>query len=423
MANYKVNQALLEALSDEDCTCLELISRMRCLTESLAHRYVYSKNACKAALTKNRIGTLCSKKLLETIDYGQQEPALFLTTLGVEAVKHILWEQKAYGKLGTETRSAYELKLKKQNINHQMSLNAFVLELFTRLDGDGPYTYLDAKYMPPCSLGMMPDGMIDTGGRIYLLEMDMGNERTSHLSLKWNNYRAFLANPGDFYYGKEITMVFILGGVTVVSQRRNTVVSSLARMLIDKIGPGFEVYADAPARLCDILPDRMANSRQEAGIYGETFRLLQIRHGFIPVDAVFGEGFALPFDAYIRKLSPQNKIFVQNGRPQEFLLDVWEDGRLSVLHSILYFQNIVLDLRKRLTRGIPYLVVLPNEKWANNILAQGHARGVAGVYYTTVERLRKRAFPEAVFQIDEAGALYHFAEPSLSERVFERKFA
>lgn len=422
MANYKANADLMSALSDEDCTCLELIARMRCLTESLAHRYVYSMNASKATLTKDRIKALCEAQLLEQVEYGKGEPALFLTTLGVQAVRSIPRMRHSMDVPSMEVKSAYDLKLKRQSINHQMCLNEFVLGLFARMSEREGFTYLDAKYMPPCSQGMMPDAMIDAGTRLFLLEMDMGNERTPHLELKWNNYRAFLANPEDFYYGKAVTMVFVLGGVTVVSQRKNTVISSLSRLLIDRIGPAFEVYAETPARLWDLLPERLTDARRSAAPYQEAMAILQSRHGFMSAEASFLGG-TLSYDAYIRKLTPQNKIVVQNGRPQEFLVDIWEDNRLSVLHSILYFQSSVLELWSRFKRDISYLVVAPDEKWLDTMLLQGRARGAKGVYFTTSERLKKRAFPEALFQIDEAGALYHFLEPSLMEREYERKFA
>ena len=43
------------------------------------------------------------------------------------------------------------------------------------------------------------------------------------------------------------------------------------------------------------------------------------------------------------------------------------------------------------------------------------------IYFTTSERLRQMDFPEALFQYDAMGNLFHFTDYGLQQRVFERK--
>jgi len=45
--------------------------------------------------------------------------------------------------------------------------------------------------------------------------------------------------------------------------------------------------------------------------------------------------------------------------------------------------------------------------------------GTDDVYYTTLERLERLSFPEALFQFDRAGQKYHFANSGLVKRVYE----
>ena len=148
---------------------------------------------------------------------------------------------------------------------------------------------------------------------------------------------------------------------------------------------------------------------------------LQTLHGFSASDAAFSPYLEMTYDRYIRKLSPQRKVSIQGGRAQEFLLDFWLDGRLSVLHKIAYHSRYSLQFSSKMRRGIAYLVIVPNEKWLGSVIRQSGIRGTKDVFFTTAKRLEKMALPEALFQIDEAGCLYHFDNVSLGASVFERR--
>ncbi len=419
MANFKVNREFVSRLSDEDIFFLDSLYRFRCLSERLAHQYLYFSGTRKRSLTRSRIASILDMGIIESVSYGNDgKTAYFLTTLGVETLKYL---RDQHGNPEPVTLSAFDLKLKPNNIRHQLRLNRFVLEFGARVGGLIDYRYYDSKHMPACSAGMMPDGMIECGDRVFFLEMDMGNECSPQLLFKWDNYRRFLVNPMGYYYGKPVTMLFILDGVKIVSQRKNTVDASLASRLIDKVTGDFEVYSGPPGTLLDTLTTIVTGGSELSDSRSRAYIALS-GHGFSAAAAAFGYEMPYRFDAYIRKLSPQRRVSVQCGRIQEFLLDVWDDERLSVLHKIAYYHSVVLYLEQRLGRSMSYLVVVPSEKWLENILRQGALFQIPNVYFTTTERLNKRGFSDALFVIDKTGGLYHFSDASLNTPVFEKKF-
>ena len=111
----------------------------------------------------------------------------------------------------------------------------------------------------------------------------------------------------------------------------------------------------------------------------------------------------------------------QDNRPQEFILDIWLDGRLSVLHKIMYYHNIERALKAKLGRSIAYLVVVPDERWINKTLALYDAHGAQNVFFTTIVRLEGEKLNEALFQLDGLGTVHHFSNMGLKELVYERR--
>lgn len=413
-----MSQAILQGLTKEDCAVLNAVYRHRCLNALLLYQYFYIEANGDIEYIQARIQYLVMEKLLEEVGCGTEYPALFLTTLGVETVKVLAIQGKRMEKV---TKSAYDLKINSKNIPHQMALNKFVLGITAQIGGSVDYRYYDGKFMPPTAGSLMPDGMFEFCGHIVFLEMDMGTERSPHMARKWDNYRAFLESKSSFYQGKDITMLFILENVKVLSQRQRTVWSSIGRFLIDKIDGSFEIYADAPAVLQSILLAKLKGvaPHLKAVI---AYKSLITAHGFSISEAQFGKITHFEFDGYIRKLTPARKVMIQDDRPQEFLLDIWLDGRLSVLHKILYYHDIERRFIANATRNVPYLVVVPDERWVNRILALCSAREVQDVFYTTADRLGNGRFNEAVFRLDERGTIYHFSNMGLKETVYERRF-
>lgn len=421
MANLKAKQEILDLLTDADRAVLLKIYQHRCLTEQLLEKYIYREQPERAS---DRVQWMVRENLLECADYGMESPALFLTAIGVRTVRAAFAGRcdlrKDAAAVLEAAKSANDLRMKPHTISHQLGLNAFVLEFEERARGL-EYEYYDEKYMPPCSPWMMPDGMIEFEDCIVLLEEDMGSERGWHLARKWSNYRKFLNEPGGYYRGRKIIMFFILDNVQVIFQRKNTVWASMVCHLIDRLDGTFEAYADSPGILMDILVRRIGGIRNENAMEREARLALTAFHGFSFAPAPLSDITRLDYGAYIRRLTAKRRILIADGKPQEYLLDIWSDGNLSEIHKIVRQHQTEMIFRSRAGRAVPYLVVVPDERWLYNVTRICAIRETPGVYFTTVERLQKLSFQEALFRIDPLGNLYHFDSLALEGMIFEKK--
>lgn len=413
MANYKPSASLLEQLSDEDRRVLEGIYEYRCLNAELAARYFYHATESDSSKAETRLEAMTHNLILERVD-TKKDRVYFLTTLGIEVIK-------ALGLYPGSVRSASSVRIRRPNIRHQLRLNDFALRLAERLRERNGWRYYDSLYMPACCEGMFPDAVVEFPDRIALLEMDLGNERKKSLEYKWNNYRYFLENRTPFYRDKKIAMYFILDGPEHgINRRKNNVMEAISRRLLDQIDGEFETYVDSPEALLDILTSQSSKETQKKEERGRAVEALYALHEFTASPAIVGSTSFL-VDAYLRRMTVLRRVDVQHGRPQEFLMDVWDDGRLSVLHRIVYHAEDSLLFRKEMKRDVAYLVVVPSEQWLYGTLSHTGALGQSGVYYTTARRLEERPTAKALFQIDELGSVYHFTDMGLKERVFENK--
>lgn len=409
MANYKLDMSSFLKLSELDRLCLTEIYFKRCLSDKQINTHIYMRDDNK------------NKAISKLIDFGYIEIVLsrtgtnacFLTTLGVKAVKEILDMDDE----SPQSRSASDLKLHEQNINHQLALNDFVL-LFGAIAkaSNVEFSYFDQKYMPSCCSSMMPDGMIDTGDEILLLEMDMGSERSNSLAAKWNNYREFLSNRSQFYRGKRVTMYFILENVIRLRKRIDTVTATVSRFLLDSVGPDFEIMANSPKELLYSFYKSHTKDEDRLSIQ----RTLLKTHGFSFSSGSFPD-VRVAFGSYVRCLSHSKQVLAKDGRPQEFLFDIWLDGRFSVLHKIVFFNKLQSALSHKYGRNIPYLVCVESEESIGRVLQKGNINPPRDLFFTTKERLESSVLYEALFQVGPDGEIYNFLNFSLSERNFERK--
>lgn len=428
MSVKKPTLKLLNALTDTDKAALDGIYHHRCLNETLLYEFFYKADTIAREHAARRIRWMLQKGLIEPVEYGADFPALFLTMYGIETyrIAHNL-PQEYYDledeRLRRAVRKASDLKMKPNNLNHQMELNRFSLMFEARAKDQIAYSYKDEKFLDMYTI-MRPDGMIQLNTAELFLEMDMGTERRDVLSSKWNHYREYLQSKDYRYRDKRIIMLFIINNVKMVEERRRTVLSTLQTGLLDVLDSCFEVYVDMPENLMDLIFNRLLpTSTVFAGRFANlTNQLLQM-HQFIFSSSAFMDQVIpfIEFSAYIRKLNANKKILVQDGRPQEFLIDVYWDRPISVLKKIAFYQQTAGAMYRKLKRVIPYLVVVPNEQQFFLDLKVSQGVAIEHVYFTTEERLRGSSFPAAIFQYDPEGNLFHFADHGLHERVFERK--
>lgn len=428
MANVKAKPEIIRELTESDKNGLLSIYHHRCLNESLLYRYFYSKKDSDQSYARKRIQYMLENKLIESVDYSAEFPAIFLTTAGIETIKLIFDMPADMWNPDTEQiepfmKTASELKIQIKNLRHQMSLNEFVLEFEEQATGQIPYKYYDEKFMPQCSETMMPDGFIELNDCNIFLELDMATERSSHLALKWNSYRSFLSAPSSYYSEKKLIVFFIIKDTTKAEQRRNTVLASLQKGLVDKIDPQFEIYVDTAHNLMNILFDEIVPLTNEyRSLIDELRRLLTTQYGFrfSSADFVNKLNSSMKYDFYMRKLNEKNCVLVENGRPQEYLLGLYLTRPLSVMHNILYHNYAMVALKSKVKRALPYLIIGASEKRIYNDLVVMNARGISNVFFTTPDRLKTKTFGEAIFQIDELGNLVHFNQ-SLTTPIHEQR--
>jgi len=427
IANYKINIQVINQLDADDKKALLAIYKHRCLTEALLYEYFYSKTDIKKSYAHTRIDKLLKLNLVEEVDYKKSAPAYFLTTMGVGYVNFLFKSDLKKNYLSSTGKQitlplASDLKMNIRNINHQMHLNRFALEFEAYAEGQVLYKYYDEKFMPQASEFMMPDGMIELPGCFLFLEMDMGTETVQRLSQKWNSYRLFLNSPGFYYQEKPIVMFFILEGIKNIELRRTNIASNLLAYLADRINGQFESYIDAPDKLHEIIKSQLlvlTDTRNMKKL--NICRSLNHEHGFVPASPLFLSQLDAPFEFYIRRLNKDRKIMIKNGRPQEFLCDIWLDGRLSVCRNIMFFRRLAQKIKKYTGRFIPYVLVVPSEMWAVNALKSMKIYQPEYIYFTTADRLSACNWSEALFQIDQLGNMVHYKDDSLKETVHERR--
>ena len=419
---------MIAAMSSVDKMVLQSIYQHRCLNEDLLYQFFYRKMDASRTFAARKIRWMLQKGLIEPVEYGEDFPALFLTTLGIETYRYLFNIPKEImdldtGKMKNALRLAGSLKMKPNNLRHQMALNQFELAFEEQAAGEIAFTYQDEKFLDLYTV-IRPDGLIQFNQVDLFLEMDMSTEKSDALLSKWNHYREFLKSREYRYKDRKTIVLFILNSVQMAEQRRQTVLSTLQTGLLDALDSCFEIYVDTPEKLLDLIFNRLApNSVRFSQSIAALTKDIADRHGFICSSSAFMDEIApyTEFFAYIRKLNFNRKILVQDGRPQEFLLDVFWDRPLSVLKKIVYYHSMSAVMLKHLNRKIPYLVVIPAENSFYTELKLMRGMDYSDIYFTTSERLRQMDFPEALFQYDAISNMFHFADYGLQQRVFEQK--
>lgn len=427
MAARRANIKTIEAMSETDKQALHSIYTHRCLTEDLLYLFFYKTTNISRDFTAKRVRWMVQHNLIEPVEYGADLPALFLTTQGIETYRYI--EDIPVEVLDLETgtmkralKTASDLKMKPNNIRHQVALSTFHLMFDARSHHDFFYTYEDEKFIR-VSAAVRPDGLIQMNNADLLLEIDMGTERRDVLLSKWNHYREFLKSKNYRYKEKKTIMLFIVNNVKLVEQRRAVILSTLQLGLLDALDSMFEVYVDTPENLLDIVFRKFTpNSLQYIDAIKDFSNTVLSLHQFVFSGSSFMSKVA-PYSsymAYIRKLDHTRHILVQDGRPQEFLFDSYLDRPLSVLHQIADHRKVCAEMIRSIGRKIPYLVLVSDEKSFYQDLILAQCLDLSDVYFTTKDRLVSTSFPEALFQYDGNGNLFHFQDFGMRERVFER---
>jgi len=356
----------------------------------------------------------------------EREGAYFLSTIGVNHVKRWFMDELLCSyKPDKENKvlpKSCDLKICSRNINHQLHLNKFALELESYVPPQVAGKYFDEKFMPEAGNFIMPDGMYQLEKEILFLEMDMGTESAKRLAQKWDSYRMFLNDPKAYYADKKISMFFIIEGMTQPQVRARNVITHMFKFLCDRFSSNFECFINTPEACHEIIKGKFfkenTNLRLESKKCMET---ITKRCGLTVSKPKFFSNLHGIFGSYARRLINGNKVQLIDGHPQEFILDVWLDGRLSILRNIYFWEKFSDEIYKYVGRKIPYLIIVPSEAWILLLIKCMKISVPKNICFSTLDRLKRDPLPKALFTIDSLLNIVHFEDYSYSVTVHEKR--
>lgn len=419
---------IIKQLERADIQLLHRLYLFRCLTIRQAYRELYHlKYDSLLAFEEERLASLIEFGVVDKVEFNLDNHALFLTTIGVDIVRQAvqLPTEIFNSDLKTFKRGYYragELRLNPRLVNHQVHLNQFVLE-FMALAKDYGYkwNYYDEKHVSQY-FTIRPDGLIQIYDTDYFVEMDMGTESKVQLTDKWHHYRDFFRSQEYREKEKKIVVLFITENVKKMESRKDSVRYTATQALMDVFGEGFDMHIGSKAEVLQLLfeqliPDMVQQNDNKA----KTLRLLQQYHEFsiAPGERLKPLLSDTSYEYYMRRLNEDGGIRTIFGRVQEFLVDDYTSQPLSVLNKLTYHKRNANSFRLKMGRSIPYIVVGATEREIYHDLHVTDITGLENIFFTTIERLEKKHFHEALFQMDGQGNVYHFKNAGLAERVYE----
>lgn len=416
-------------LNQKDFFVLYNIYLFRCLTiRQIYKNYYIDEISSFEKFYDDKLKQLLELEVVEKVEFNFDNHALFLTSIGIEIVRHqfdlptnIVDPKKKVIKRGYYR--AGELKMFPRLINHQVHLNQFVIDFKKLADKKNlKWKYFDEKYVSQY-VNIRPDGLIQLLDTDFFLEMDMSTESQVQLTNKWEHYRSFLNSREYTYKDKSIVVLFIIDNTNNIEKRKDLIRLTASEVLLDIFDSDFDLYIGTKEELLTLLFTKLIPNVQQSNWRQEA--ILDIIHKNHQFSIANGEKFRkllcnTQYAYYMRRINENNNIVVDNGKIQEYLFDEYFFRPLSVLKKIAYLQRNSSCFKHHLGRNIEYIVLVEDEEIMYYDLKIVDLIGIKNVYFTTIDRLEKRPFYEALFQYDSLGNVHHFTNNGLKERVFEK---
>lgn len=419
----------LKVLTNRDLEALLSIYKYRCLTFQMIYELNYRKSyrgnkeeIVSDSYCKKKVAEFISLEIVEIVEHLRGS-VYFLTREGVDLLRHyfdiptnIYDNNRGVVKRGYYRAS--ELKISNKYINHQLSLNDFIIDFINR-DIDVCWKYYDEKHISEFRT-IRPDGLLNIVDTDFFLEVDMATESKNQLYEKWENYRRFLVSSEYDYIDRKIVVLFIIDNTANPKARIDLVKHTLGERLMDKIGSNFEVYVGEKDEILNILEERIRISSEGSSIDNAILKSVA-KQGF---SVGFGEKLEKIFnntsyDFYCRKINENNLVEVENGRLQEFLIDSYKYEPFSVMKKIAFLSINNVYHKEKLKREMTYIVVGQSEESIYRDLKILDLLVVDNVFFTTFDRLQSREFHRALFQFDFMSNVHTFKNSGLEEREFE----
>lgn len=414
-------------LAENDLAFLYDVYDFRCISTQQAFDYYYADYFYNyEAFYQNKIQAFIQADLIEVVLYKEGE-AVFLTNNAIEIVRdcfglatNILDKDKNVIRRGYYRAS--ELKMLPRLITHQVHLNRFVLDFRELAKGEN----LNWKHYGEKNIsqyfGIRPDAMLRFYELDIFLEQDMASESKVQLTDKWNHYRTYLRSRKSDGNLRKIIMLFIVDNTNNPQARKELVRYTAIESLLDQFGSKFDIYVGTRDELLDLLFTSVIPTQQAMnGLHSHYMQIMNNRYQFVVQDAQRLRPFLsnTEYTFYQYKMSEEGTLLIENGKLQEFLLDDATGAPFSMMQKIAFHKRNSSAFYRDMNRHISTIFLLDNEQQIRSHLQMANLMGTDDVYYTTLERLERLSFPEALFQFDRAGQKYHFANSGLVKRVYE----
>lgn len=415
-------------LNTKDTQLLYGIYEYRCLDVQQAHKYFFPEIARRDVFEVKVLYPLIDMELIELVEY-KAGVAIFLMREGVDIVrdefeisKHIVDEETLAVKRGYY--SAGELRMSPRLVNHQVGLNQFVLEFDQRAPKKLNWKHYGEKFVSSY-FGIRPDAMIRLFDYDVFLEQDMNTESEYQLLGKWDNYRNFLRSKENEMNPRRIIVFFIVDNIkrkSTIKNRKDLIRYTAVDGLIDHFGDYFDMVIGTREELLDYAFEWFIPTLQLANpIQNEFIQIMQEKHGFTVRDADKLAGVMEDeYDFIAYRTDENNNLIVKNKRVQEFLFDDVTFSPLSMMHKIGFYKRNSAAFRRNMNRSISSVFIVENEKQIEKDLRLANLLGAEQVFFTTMRRLRKYSFNQALFSFDSLGNRFHFANEGLVQRVIEK---
>lgn len=394
---------------------ISYIYQLRVLTYYEIYDYLFKPYGLSDSYCHKIIKEMVSEKLLEKNGLRKNESYYFVTLAGLKLIK-----ENGLIHIGSDSPSsapdllpAHKVKIHEVLVNHQTSLNHFVLEYASKTDSK--FSYYDEKFVSQVFPGARPDGLIREGQRLLFLEMDMNTEDKRALNRKWENYRTLIGSESFFNIRYPSLIVFILGGnISDRSNRKSFLRKQILENIGDHISPKKNVIIGTEKELLQTL----INKDNSTLINHFTSLGYNIFKGSNDQGSLSG----YEFDLYINKTDENNKIVNLNGKYDEFLVDDMTDGNLYTYKKLSNYESILSKFMFMHKRMLKYIILVNSEAEAYRLaLDAGNFSNF--VYYSTPSRLSAHPLHTALFQVDRLGNSWHFEGPDLRIRADEENLS
>lgn len=391
---------------------LSHLYQMRSLSYEEILEFFFRIKGCSKTYADKILQIMKDEKLLQKHKIAKGKYYYTITCGGITFLK-----KHGLIKLGENIAKPYDdflkpsdIKLNDNVVQHQLSLNHFVLRFFDEFK-DVSAQYFDEKFVSMFK-EIRPDGLIATNDTLFFLEMDMGTERKQSLYKKWEGYRSFLTS--NFYYNlnEKVEVMFILNQMQRHSVRSRTLQEAIKPYLFDKISNRFDIFLGNEDLLFKHLYMHFSDN------VSIPFGLSR----FSRTDNYVLDGMnQYTFYSYLFQM---DKEFIkkENGTLMEFLYDDHSIDNMGVFAKIVALKRLESVITKKHGRMFKYLILVESEKDAFDLLKLSDGFSPY-IYFTTKERLKGNSFYSALFQISREGTVTHFSEFNLRIPIIESRFS